>query len=165
MGLFDTQDNFELCDGVYRGLSQDRIDVNTCSELERVVRLVWDSCGLIGNGGFHRLFEGEYPGDPGFIYTAAAYARIGAGDAYAAVQDAIRQFPGGVVPHRLDERLRIYESLPEKGRAEIEGRYFDADKEIEFCLARFIREHSQRLPTPTRSKRSRTSHSTKNRLR
>jgi hypothetical protein len=141
MSLLDTKDDYELCKGVYGGLSHQTINVDTCGELERVVRLVWDSCGLIENGGFHYLFEGDYPGDPGFIYTAAAYARIGARSAYEAIQDAIRQFPGGILPDQLDERIRIYESLPEERWDEIERRYYAAIKEIESCLAQFIREH------------------------
>jgi hypothetical protein len=141
MSILDTPDDFKLCDQVWCALSVERIDADACGELERVVRLVWDSSGLIGNGGFHRLFEGDYPGDPGFAYTVAAYKRIGAEAAYKALQAAFRQFPGGVLPTDIHERLRIFESLPEKTREEIEGRYYGADKETERCLARFIREH------------------------
>jgi len=141
MTILDTPDDFELCDRVWCALSENTIDVDACGELERVVRLVWDSSGLIGNGGFHRLFEGDYPGDPGFVYTVAAYKRIGAGGAYYALQAAFRQFPSGVVPADIHERLRAFESLPEKSWDEIERRYYDADKETERCLARFIREH------------------------
>ena len=141
MSIFDVQTDFELCDLVFSELSGDRIDVDACNELERVVRLVWDSSGLIGNGGFHRLFEGDYPGDPGFVYTAAAYKRIGAQHAYDAFQAAFRLFPGGILPSKSDERLRILESLPKESLEEIVGHYYDAEKETESCLARFIREH------------------------
>jgi len=141
MSILDTQDDFRLCDLVFCALSENRIDVEACSELERVVRLVWDSSGLIGNGGFHRLFEGDYPGDPGFVYTVAAYQRIDARAAYEALQAAFRQFPGGVLPAEIEERLRVFESLPQETWEEIEGRYYDADIETEHCLARFIREH------------------------
>lgn len=141
MSILDIADDFDLCDQVWCALSESTIDVDACGELERVVRLVWDSSGLIGNGGFHRLFEGDYPGDPGLVYTVAAYKRIGAEAAYEALQAAFRQFPGGVPPADIHERLRVFESLPEKTWEEIEGRYYDADKETERCLARFIREH------------------------
>ena len=141
MSILDTPDDFELCDRVWCALSESRIDVDACGELERVVRLVWDSSGLIGNGGFHRLFEGDYPGDPGFVYTVAAYMRIGAQAAYEALQAAFRQFPGAVLPADIHQRLRIFESMPKQTWEEIEGRYYDANKETERCLARFIREH------------------------
>jgi hypothetical protein len=141
MSILDTADDFELCDRVWCALSESTINVDTCGELERVVRLVWGSSGLIGNGGFHRLFEGDYPGDPGFVYTVAAYQSIGARSAYKALQDAVRQFPGGVMPAEIEERLRVFESTPKETWEEIEGRYYDADKETEHSLARFIREH------------------------
>jgi hypothetical protein len=141
MSILDTLDDFKLCDQVWCALSEHKIDVNACGELERVVRLVWDSSGLIGNGGFHRLFEGDYPGDPGFVYTVAAYKRIGAEATYEALQVAFRQFPGGVLPADIHERLRVFESIPEQTWEEIEGRYYDADKATERCLAQFIREH------------------------
>jgi hypothetical protein len=141
MSVLDTPDDFKLCDQVWCALSGDTVDVGACDELERVVRLVWDSSGLIGNGGFHRFFEGDFPGDPGFVYTLGAYKRIRAEAACEALQAAFGQFPGGVLPADIHERLRIFESVPEQTRAEIEGRYYDADKETEHCLARFIREH------------------------
>ena len=141
MSILDTADDFELCDRVWCALSESTINVDTCGELERVVRLVWDSSGLIGNGGVHRLFEGDYPGDPGFAYTVAAYQRIGARTAYEALQDAFRQFPGGVLPATIEDRLRVFESTPKKTWDEIERRYYDAGKDTEYSLARFIREH------------------------
>jgi hypothetical protein len=141
MSMFDTADDFKLCDQVFGALADSPINVDTCGELERVVRLVWDSSGLIGNGGFHYLFEGDYPGDPGFIYTVAAYQRIGARAAYEALQGAFRQFPGGVVPSSIDGRLKVFESLPKDTWDRIERRYYDADKETERCLASFIRQH------------------------
>jgi hypothetical protein len=140
MSILDSLDDFELCDRVFGALAENPINVDTCGELERVVRLVWDSSGLIGNGGLHRLFEGDYPGDPGFVYTVAAYHRIGARAAYEALQSAFSQFPGGVLPVEIYERLRVFESMPKRTRDEIERRYYDADKETERCLARFIRE-------------------------
>src|SRR5439155_17550916 len=134
MSILDTADDFELCDRVFCGLAGSPINVDTCGELERVLRLVWDSSGLIGNGGFHHLFEGNYPGDPGFVYTVAAYQCIGARAAYEALQAAFRQFPGGVLPAEIDERLRVFEAVPKETWEEIEGRYYDADKVTEHCL-------------------------------
>ena len=121
--------------------------------------LVWDSSGLIGNRGLHRLLEGDHPGEPGFVYTVAASHRIGENNALAAVLSAFSQFPGHALLVDIDERLRIFESIPEHTREEIESRYHDADKETERCVASFIREHRgqhERLLMVTRTK-SRTS--------
>jgi hypothetical protein len=143
MSVFDIQDEFKLCDRVFGRLCEscNEIDVDSCTELERIVRLVWHSAGLIENGGFHYLFEADFKGDPGFVYTAAAYHRIGALQAYEAFQDAIRQFPGGVLPADISERLRVYESIPAERWDEIVGRYYDATKNTEACLAGFIRKN------------------------
>ena len=113
MSLFDIQDNFEICDQLFGRLCEscNEIDVDSCTELERVVTLVWHSSGLIENGGFHYLFEGDFRGDPGFVYTAAAYHRIGAFRAYEAFQDAIGSSPA-TLPTEVRERLRVYESIP-----------------------------------------------------
>lgn len=160
MSLLDSSDDFELCDRLWCALSETTIKVDACGELERVVRLVWDSSGLIGNGGFHRLFEGEYPGDPGFTYTLAAYGRIGATAAYEALQQAFKLFPRGVIPPDVSKRLRAFESLPERTWEEIERRYYDADKETERCLARFIREHRsgyEQLLAPRQAEQTRCS--------
>lgn len=124
--ILDIQDDFELCNEVFSRLcdSCNEIDVGSCAELERIVRLVWHSAGLIENGGFRYLFECDFMGDPGFVYTAAAYHRIGALRAYEAFQDAVRQFPGGVLPHDINERLRLYESVPQERWDEIAGRFW-----------------------------------------
>jgi hypothetical protein len=141
--LFDIKDDFELCDRLFGKLAEfdNVIDVDSYSELERVVTLVWHSSGLIGNGGFHYLFEGEFNGDPGFVYTAASYKRIGALAAYEAFQDATKQFPGGVLPTDSEQRIREYEAVPKEIWDKIERRYYDADKDTVKCLSRFIREH------------------------
>ncbi len=49
------------------------------------------------------------------MYTAAAYHRIGAFRAYKAFQEAMRQFPGGVLPAGIDERSEsaICHQVPE----------------------------------------------------
>ena len=141
MSFLDTSDDFELCNRVFCELSKDAIKVDTCSDLERVVRLVWDSSGLMGNGGLHRLLEGNYPGDPAFVYTVDAYRHIGAQSACEALQAAFRRFPGGVLPIDIRERLRIFESIPKQIWDQIEARYYAADKETERCLARFIRKN------------------------
>ena len=143
MKLFDNKNDFELCSQLFGRFAEfnNEIDVDSYGELERVVTLVWQSSGLIGNGGFHYLFEGDFKGDPGFVYTAASYKRIGAVEAYEAFQDAIKQFPDGVLPTDTEQRIREYEAVPKEIWDKIERRYYDADKDTAKCLARFIRDH------------------------
>lgn len=141
MKLLDIANDFELCDGVFCALSDTCIDAEQCCELERVVRLVWDSSGLIENGGFRCLFEGDYPGDSGFIYTVAAYKRVGARNAYDALRDAMRKFPDRLPPHDIAERMRIYDTRADSEWDEIADRFFEAKSEIVTCLAEFIRSH------------------------
>lgn len=141
--IFDIEDDFELCNKVFGSFANlcNKIDVASYEELERVVTLVWHSFGLIGNGGFHFLFEGDYAGDEGFVYTVAAYHRIGALTAYRAFQDAFRAFPRGALSADIDERLRLYESKPKRIWDGIERRFYGAEKEIVSNLAKFIRDN------------------------
>jgi hypothetical protein len=78
--LLARTDDFELCDGVFSSFADfgNQIDVDSYSQEQRVITLAWHASGLIANGGFEYLFEGWFPGDPGYVYTAAAFKTIGA---------------------------------------------------------------------------------------
>jgi hypothetical protein len=91
--------------------------------------LVWHSGGLIGNGGFEYLFEGEFDGDPEFGITAEAHKTAGLPRSYEAFQDAFALFPRGIVPHDSDERIRQYRRADETIRQEINRRYWTDDWE------------------------------------
>lgn len=146
--LFEKSDPFELCDGVFCALADvtgNRIDAANEPEPSRTVTLVWHSTGLIGNGGFKYLFEGNFNGDPGYRMTAASFERIEAPNAAAAFRAAFALFPNGQLPTDVNERLRIYESHPEETRDAIDIRFFKAEEEIKRQLAAYIRNNKADL--------------------
>lgn len=146
--LLDRIDSFELCDGVFCALADvwgNRIDAANEPEPSRTVTLVWHSAGLIENGGFKYLFEGNFNGDPGYRITAAAYERIDAPNAAAAFQEAFALFPNGQLPLDVDERLRIYESLLEATRDAVDHRFFDALEEVKRQMAVYVRANKADL--------------------
>lgn len=73
--LLALTDDFDLCNGVFSRFADfhNQIDVDLYSQEERVITLAWHASGLINNGGFEYLFEGWFTGDPGYVFTAAAF--------------------------------------------------------------------------------------------
>jgi Domain of unknown function (DUF4375) len=142
--LFAQANNFDLCDGLFKHLLASNGEVPDVSEMpeeERVVLLVWHTYGIIGNGGFNYLFEGDLPGDPDYTLSAEAYEVIGCEPAAHAFRQALALFPDGEVPSDLDARMRMYRRGPGDRRGQIDGEFFSAGEQIEACLARYIREH------------------------
>ena len=146
--ILANDDDFELCDGLFMEIldyygSDMRAD--DMPESPRNVLLVWHSMGIIDNGGFEYLFEGDFEGDPGFKLTLGAFETIGSDAAASAVRDALALFPDGEVQSDLDERIEYYESLPEDKRMELNRRFWYAgmtgSDEIQTKLASFIRAH------------------------
>ncbi len=140
--LLNEEDNFDLCDGVFlyiTNLHGNMVDANQESKLERIVTLVWHIKGIIGNGGFRFLFEGDFEGDPGFVYTAAAFSEIGCDQAAEAFKEALGIFPGNLPPEDLDERLEIYLKYNEKTRDRINEKFWGSSDDITAKLATYIR--------------------------
>ena len=142
--LIRQSDGFELCDGTFCLISEvfGKLEVEKEVEPCRTIRLVFDSVGVIGNGGFHFLFERDYGGDPGFIHAAAGFKTIGAHRAYAAFKKALALFPRNSPPKDIEERLEIYESYDKATTDGIEQEFYSAGEEITRCLAKFIRENA-----------------------
>jgi len=140
--LLAQEDDFELCDGVFGCFADlnNSIEVESYTEEQRIVTLVWHASGIIGNGGFEYLFEGEFNGDPGFIYTAAAFATIGARASYQALQRALACF-GSDYPSNTKSRNAIFERVPKSERESINHQFWDDDANMRAALARYIREH------------------------
>jgi hypothetical protein len=111
------------------------IDVDSYTEEERIVTLVWHAAGIIGNGGFESLFEGEFNGDPGYIYTAAAFKTIGALESYAAIQRALGIF-GGQYPADPEQRIAAWLRVSEDERSAMEERFYDDAEIMHSRLAR-----------------------------
>src|SRR6266567_2967878 len=137
--LSETDDGY-MCDGVFCSFDDldNSLHADQYEEIEQVVTLVWHSAGIIGNGGFHYLFEGDFNGDPGFILTAKAFERIGAMAAYQAFKEIMNHFPQGL-PSDIGKRLKIYENIPEEETRRIDRLFWDNQKNIEIKLAEYIR--------------------------
>lgn len=106
-----------------------------------MITLVWHSMGLIGNGGFEYLLGADFQGDPGFIYTAAAFKEIGAERAYRCFQEALACFPGNQPQEDLEVRRAHYAAAPEAVRSRINEAFWDGKAEATAGLAAYIRRH------------------------
>jgi hypothetical protein len=119
------------------------VDASRYTAEERVILLVWHSSGIIDNGGFEYLFEGDFDGDPEFRITAEAYKTVGLTRGYEAFQDAFKLFPNGKVPHDSEERIRQYKMADESVREEINCKHWkDGWEDLrEKVLAKYIRDN------------------------
>lgn len=139
---------FDRCDGVYcllAELTENKLNAEGEPEPLRTISLVWFSNGIIGNGGFGYLFMADLPGDPGYVYTAASYAHIGARNAYSAFSRALALFPGNSPPRDVHERRRLFDSFDKTQIDAIEADFYRADQEIETCLDEFIRMNAEEI--------------------
>ncbi len=83
------------------------VDSSTIPEPCGVLLLVYHTHGILNNGGFQYLLEGNYNDDPGFRRTRDAYRKIDAVTAVEAFQRVFSLFPDEVLPDDIDERLSI----------------------------------------------------------
>ena len=144
--IFDLKDDGKLCDEVFKRIAKlhgNRMDISKESKCERVVTLVWHSMGIIGNGGFYYLFQGNFNGDPGYIYTAAAFEKIGAVEAATAFKEALATFPKNKLPENIEERNQIWSKLPWDHDAN--RKFWRANDEIVTKLAAFIRANRKQF--------------------
>src|SRR5262245_12215143 len=101
--------DIDLADTTFKRILKqygDKVDPSKIPKPQQTVMLVYHSHGIIGNGGFQYLFEGDFPGDPGFLLTRQAYKTIGASDASAAFAKAFAVFPNSTPPADIDRRLQ-----------------------------------------------------------
>lgn len=146
--LLATEDDFELCNGVFCAIADatgNEIDLANEPEPCRTVTAIWHSGGIIGNGGFQYLFEGDFNGDPGYRLTADAYKAIGAGKSYSAFNAALALFPNRELPTDIEERLQVFQSHPEKTRDKINSDFWDGDDDVKRFLATYIRNHETEI--------------------
>lgn len=86
------------------------VDPSKIPKPEQTVMLVYHAHGILGNGGFQYLFEGDFHGDPEFLLTRQAYKTIGAAEASLAFDKAFAVFPNSTPPADIDRRLEIWQS-------------------------------------------------------
>jgi len=143
--LLAEPDNFELCNGLFTRIVEyhgDDIDASAVSEDERVVLLVWHVSGIIGNGGFRYLFEGNLKGDPYFALTAEAFQATGCKNATEAVRKTLAMFPNSRPPTDVEERLRYYLKRIKGWPTDTDRQFFAARDDLKKCLANYIRSHA-----------------------
>jgi hypothetical protein len=142
--LLKTEDDFELCDELFKRMLKHYgkdFDVSKCKKQDQTVILVWHVSGIIDNGGFHYLFEGNLKGDPHFASTAAAFKTIKAAKCAEAAEEALNPFPESKPPTDVEKRLKVYEAVNAAKRQAIDRKFFSESKEIKKILARYIREN------------------------
>jgi hypothetical protein len=103
------------------------------------VTLTWHSFGIIGNGGFHYLLEGDY-GDPGYALTAEAFRTIGAADTHRAFLRLFKLYPNDRIPRSIHRRLEHYCSASTRLRNAL-NRAVWKDANTLSGLAAFIRNN------------------------
>jgi hypothetical protein len=99
--------------------------------------------GIISNGGFHYLLEGDFDGDLGFRLMVEAYRAIGCSGAANALQTMLDFFPNSMPLADIEKRLEHYDHCLDS--AENPYWHFPESKEITSCLAHFIRDHRDQL--------------------
>ncbi len=138
--------DFELANATFVKIQQ-RIESGTplSRPEETVITLIWHSSGIIDNGGFEYLFSGTFEFDPEFRAAAEAYRTVGLDGNFEAFQQALALFPDGRVPHRGDERVRLYKQADESVREEINRMFWNDDNRLAQKVAQYIREHASEL--------------------
>src|SRR5262245_45068261 len=142
--LFETASDSELCSDVWTHIVEWHHNNALASEMpesERVVFVVLHSMGIIQNGGFVHLFEGDMPGDPGYPLTLDSYERIGCEAAAAAFREAFKLFDDERPPADRLERLFQFRRGDGTRRGEIDKQFWKLTGPIEACLATYIRDH------------------------
>ncbi len=142
--LLNTQDDFELCDQLFVRLTEHYgkdFDISKCKEKDQVVILVWHATGIIDNGGFQYLFEGNFKGDPHYARTADAFKTIQAKKCAEAVREALGLFPNSKPPDEVEPRLKAFQQIGAAKRESIDTKFFSESKEIRTHLARYIRDN------------------------
>ncbi len=140
--------DFDLCTQTYSRIIEhygEPLNANELPESHQTVLLVEAARGIIGNGGFEYLFEGNFEGDPGFQLTLKAFERIGCDEATDALRKALALFPDGVPIVDVDARIEFYTSRSGDIRGELDFQFWDASKvgqgDITIKLAKYIRAH------------------------
>ena len=140
--LIDNATDYELCRAVFNGLDKkygNKIDATIYTQEARIVILADHARGIIGNGGFRYLFEGDFPGDPGFRLTLEAFETIGVRRAVSAFKKALAAFPNSRPPTDIETRIHFFIGIPYARRHKVDKEFWDADDEITQKLAKYIR--------------------------
>jgi hypothetical protein len=86
------------------------LDPSKIPVVHRNLLLTYHAHGIICNGGFPYLFEGNFSSDPEFLLTRQAFKEINAIEACAAFSKAFAVFRKSTPPEDIERRLAIYKS-------------------------------------------------------
>lgn len=143
----------ELIGGVFDLIVKrrgERIDHASIPEVERVVLLVWNTYGIVGNGGFRYLLESTFDGDPEFALTIRAFEAIDCPAACKAVKATFSLFPDSRPPRDTSKRLKAYLSQCKGWPTEQDKAFFAAGDDLTRCLAEYIRANAEAFRNPGR---------------
>jgi Domain of unknown function (DUF4375) len=118
------------------------LDASAIPDEERVVLLTLHTSGLIGNGGFRRLLEGNLQGDPDFALSAEAFQIIDCDKAAAAFRNTLALFPQSRPPRDIEKRLIYYLKRCKHWPTDEDNQFWDANKGLPGRLAAYIRSHA-----------------------
>jgi hypothetical protein len=144
--LIDTASDEELTRAVFDAFNKrygNKIDAKKYAKEARVIILSDHANGIIRNGGFRYLFEGDFPGDPGFRLTLQAFEILGVKPAVTAFKKALAVFPNSRPPKDIDKRLEAYLNVPFTRRQKIDETFWSANDEIVRRQAQFIRHNRE----------------------
>lgn len=120
-----------------------------CDDLtpaEQVFKVLWELQEEMREGGFDEYFSNPAGSDAARAETFLR--RIGAFDLAQIVADAIRQWPGGHVPHNADERLEMMEDLPDSAFDQWDelDAHFNAERDrLMGCLYDYLQAHEEQV--------------------
>jgi hypothetical protein len=141
-------EDFDLCDSTFwKVLNHYGQDLMACDlpEIHQTVLLAWHSYGIIENGGFEYLFEGDFEGDPGFSLTCKAFENINCTKANEAFKEVLAIFPERSIIINIDSRRQFYDSYPDEVKNLVNSKFWsvgsNGSNEIERLLAEYIRKN------------------------
>jgi hypothetical protein len=143
-----SRDDSELVQTVILGINKkhgDRIDLAKYTAAESTLVLTELVRGIIGNGGFRHLLEGDIPGDPDYRLSVKAFETLGLRPIVETFREVLSVFPRSRPPRNLDRRLNKYLETPYKERQKLDKKFWEADDQITAGQAQFIDQHWDEL--------------------
>lgn len=139
--------NIDLADATFERILKkhgESVDPSKIPKPQQTVLLVIHAHGIIGNGGFQYLFEGDFTGDPEFLLTRQAFKTIGATDASTAFEKAFAVFPNSTPPADIERRLEMWQSKYNlmdaiNNKSSPDSMYFSAMNGVEEKLNAYIK--------------------------
>jgi hypothetical protein len=144
--LIQTKDEFELCNRVFLIVQLERSDAAfNEKDADLCLLLVWGAYGILDNGGFQYLFEGDYkPTDPDLRNTRRAFEIVGLPKVVEAFDVAFSAFPESTPPSDPKQRLKTWKAADEELRGRADAAW-SRNSEIVPAVAAFIRRRKKEL--------------------